>query len=67
MHCRPHHHAPVRYCLAVPWQNAPPDVTLDDPYAYNSLTVAARAEPRHLAADHLRAVLVTEFGDDSCA
>lgn len=36
---------------------------LDEPDAVTSLTVATRAEPGHPAADHLRSVLVTEFGD----
>lgn len=35
---------------------------LKDPDAYTSLTVVTRAEPGHPAADHLRSVLVTEFG-----
>lgn len=38
-------------------------VTLDESDATTSLTVATRAGPGHPAADHLRAVLMAEFGD----
>lgn len=38
-------------------------VTLDEPDATTSMTVATRAGPAHPAADHLRAVLVAEVGD----
>lgn len=37
-------------------------VELDEPDARTSLTVASRSETGHPAADHLRSVLVTEFG-----